>query len=234
LNLSENSLRQEIKYKVFIKDINFFYSWLFTKSLFSKSYQDRNVYSLYFDTANYDFAASNMSGESRRIKFRARWYNNEPDFKNSFTKSDQRFNFELKRKFNNLSDKILFGTYCPSNKESFLLRKQEIKREFEYSLRQNRYNFYLRDSIFTGYSREYYEHCVNKNIRLTVDKNIEYFANGSDLKSNTLSKDYLIIELKFNPKDKIDALNIMKDFPFRQVRSSKYLASLSQVKRVSY
>ena len=49
-----------------------------------------------------------------------------------------------------------------------------------------------------------------------------------------LAKDYVIVELKFHPelRDKVNKL--MEDFPFRQVRSSKFLSSLAQIQRVSY
>jgi hypothetical protein len=49
-----------------------------------------------------------------------------------------------------------------------------------------------------------------------------------------LAKDYVIVELKFNPESRKKVNLFMKDFPFRQVRSSKFLATLAQIKRVSY
>ena len=91
MKLSNDSLRQEIKYKVFFRDISGLYSWLYSSSFFKESYEPRVVNSLYFDTPNYDFAASNMSGESSRIKLRARWH----------SKIDNQFidDFILDRKF---------------------------------------------------------------------------------------------------------------------------------------
>ena len=74
MKLSEDTIRQEIKYKVFFMDVPKLYDWLYRHSFFQESYSSRMVNSLYFDTSNYDFASSNMSGESKRIKVRARWY----------------------------------------------------------------------------------------------------------------------------------------------------------------
>ena len=95
MKLSQETLRQEIKYKVFFKDIPLLYNWIYAYSLFQESYNPRIVNSLYFDTPNYDFASSNMSGESRRIKLRARWYAGIHDnFLDSFLSESQIFNFE--------------------------------------------------------------------------------------------------------------------------------------------
>ena len=65
----KNSVRREIKFKIFIKDIGKFYSWLYN-SPFKKKYDNRGVNSLYYDTINLDFANDNISGISNRIKIR--------------------------------------------------------------------------------------------------------------------------------------------------------------------
>jgi hypothetical protein len=49
-----------------------------------------------------------------------------------------------------------------------------------------------------------------------------------------MAKDFVIVELKFNPNSRKKVNAIMKDFPYRQVRSSKFLASIAQIQRVSY
>ena len=81
MELSKETIRQEIKYKVFYMDMPKLYDWLYKHSFFQESYEPRIVNSLYFDTPNYDFASSNMSGESKRIKLRSRWYS---DLKTNF------------------------------------------------------------------------------------------------------------------------------------------------------
>ena len=49
-----------------------------------------------------------------------------------------------------------------------------------------------------------------------------------------MAKDFIIVELKFHPEQRNKVNKLMKDFPFRQVRSSKFLSSLAQIQRVSY
>ena len=95
--LLKNNIRREIKFKIFIKDIGKFYSWLYN-SPFKKKYNNRGVNSLYYDTINLDFANDNISGQSNRIKIRARWYTeNNGNFLNEFS-NNKFFRFEIKRK----------------------------------------------------------------------------------------------------------------------------------------
>ena len=122
--LSNTTTRKELKFKVFFKDINKFYSWLL-KSSFKKNFYKRGVNSLYYDTPNLDFALSNISGESKRIKIRARWYTKlHEDFSESFVKDNQVFRIEIKRKLNNLSDKIEFSKI--SFKKKIQCRKENF------------------------------------------------------------------------------------------------------------
>ncbi len=237
MKLSSDSLRQEIKYKVFFRDISGLYSWLYSNSFFKESYPPRVVNSLYFDTPNYDFAASNMSGESRRIKLRARWYSEiDSKFIDSFILDSQIFNFEVKRKINSLSDKLNVGKFSYENKDDYYNRMNSIEDSMETICKTNPAlsGFSLMGTVFTSYEREYYELSNDSNLRLTVDKNISYCGSKVPSDPILMGKDFVIVELKFNPNSRKKVNNIMKDFPYRQVRSSKFLASLAQIQRVSY
>ena len=195
------------------------------------------VNSLYFDTPNYDFASSNMSGESKRIKVRARWYGElDKKFLDSFLSNSQIFTFEIKRKINSVSDKLNIGEVTYENSENYLSRVNSIQKSLE-SLVKNQPTlsaFNLLSTIFTNYEREYYELKSDKNIRLTIDKNISYCNSKTPSDLLMLAKDYVIVELKFNPKSRKKVNTLMKNFPFRQVRSSKFLSTLAQIQRVSY
>lgn len=237
MKLSEETLRQEIKYKVFLKDVSKLYAWLYSSSFFKESYSPRNVNSLYFDTSNYDFASSNMSGESKRIKVRARWYSDlDENFLDGFLSDLKVFNFEVKRKINSLSDKLNIGKIKFDKKDSYFGRIESIENELD--LICNNYltlsGYKLLSTIFTNYKREYYELCSNSKIRLTIDKNISYCNSKASSDLLLLARDYVIVELKFHPELRNKVNKLMKDFPFRQVRSSKFLSSLAQIQRVSY
>lgn len=237
MNLSKETIRQEIKYKVFFMDIPKLYDWLYGYSMFQESYSPRMVNSLYFDTPNYDFASSNMSGESKRIKVRTRWYGElDRNFLDTFLSESQEFTFEVKRKVNSVSDKLNIGKVTYKKEEDYLCRINSIQSSLE-SIIKNQPSlaaFNLLSTIFTNYEREYFELKSDSQIRMTIDKNISYCDSKSPSDLLMLAKDYVIVELKFNPKSRKKVNLLMKDFPFRQVRSSKFLATLAQIQRVSY
>tara|TARA_Y100000816_G_C26057968_1_gene555330 strand:- start:216 stop:929 length:714 start_codon:yes stop_codon:yes gene_type:complete len=237
MKLSEDSIRQEIKYKVFFVDVPKLYDWLYRLSFFQETYSPRMVNSLYFDTSNYNFASSNMSGESKRIKVRARWYSElDENFLDGFLSDSKVFNFEVKRKINSLSDKVNIGEIKFDKKDGFLCRVETIQNELSSVC--NNYltlsSLKLLSTVFTNYEREYYELKSDNNIRLTIDKNISYCNSNIPSDLLMLAKDYVIVELKFNPKSRNKVNTLMKNFPFRQVRSSKFLSALAQIQRVSY
>ncbi len=237
MELSKETIRQEIKYKVFYMDMPKLYDWLYKHSFFQESYEPRIVNSLYFDTPNYDFASSNMSGESKRIKLRSRWYSDlKTNFLDSFLLKSQLFTFEVKRKINSVSDKLNIGKVTYDKEEDYLSRVSSIQESFE-SIAMNQpalAAFSLISTIFTNYEREYYELKSDNSIRLTVDKNISYCNSKTPSDLLMLAKDYVIVELKFNPDSRKKINLLMKNFPFRQVRSSKFLSTLAQIHRVSY
>ena len=237
MELSEDSIRQEIKYKVFFIDVPKLYDWLYRLSFFQETYSPRMVNSLYFDTSNYNFASSNMSGESKRIKVRARWYSElDENFLDGFLSDSKVFNFEVKRKINSLSDKLNIGEIKFDKKNDFLCRIETIQNELS-SVCDNYLtlsSLKLLSTVFTNYEREYYELKSDNNIRLTIDKNISYCNSNIPSDLLMLAKDYVIVELKFNPKSRNKVNTLMKNFPFRQVRSSKFLSALAQIQRVSY
>ena len=238
MDLSKNLPRQEIKYKVFYKDLGKLYAWLLNTK-FNKNFDNRNVNSLYYDTPNLDFAADNISGDSKRIKIRARWYSkfNENIF-DSFSKENQSFNIEVKRKRNNLSDKIILSNFFFNTKNTSKERRNFIndKVYFEISKHPELLKLIIRDIIFVGYEREYYENFISSKIRLTIDRNLICSDNHSffNFEKSLISKNYVIVELKFSQDSFQLAKKILNNFPFRQVRSSKYLYALSNYQRFSY
>lgn len=235
--LLKNNVRKEIKFKVFIKDIGKFYSWLLN-SPFKKSYEDRRVNSLYYDTYNLDFANDNITGLSKRIKIRARWYSKyDQNFLNDFCK-DKNFKFEVKRKVNNLSDKVFLLEVSCNKEDTFLKRQNFLKKKLNQAI--SNYSIIskllLRNIIFVGYKREYYQHFFSPNIRLTIDKDIACSISNKlpNTKKSIISNNYFIVEFKFEYNMEKLVTQLLKNFPFRRIRSSKYLYALSRYYRFSY
>lgn len=232
----KNSVRREIKFKIFIKDIGKFYSWLYN-SPFKKKYDNRGVNSLYYDTINLDFANDNISGISNRIKIRTRWYTkNDENFLNEFCKNKY-FRFEIKRKKNNYSDKIFLPKQY-ATKNSVIEQRAFLKKELKNELSKfsELSHLILKDTVFVGYNREYFEHIFLENIRLTIDKDLSCLLCSKvlNIENTKISNNFIIVELKFNQKNENLVKHILKAFPFRQIRSSKYLYAISKYYRLSY
>jgi SPX domain protein involved in polyphosphate accumulation len=234
----KNSLRREIKFKIFIKNQGNLYSWLRNSPL-KKSYSQRQVNSLYYDTPNLEFAASNLSGESSRIKIRARWYNSHPNpnsIHNSFCAPNTLFTLELKRKFNNLSDKIIIAEKFLKKNETFNKRRENLNLLVKEKIKKNPIlvNYLLRDIVFIGYNRNYYEHFECPDIRLTIDKSITCSLSNTSHKAEKISQNFDIVELKYPINHELKAKIMMQNFPARAVRSSKYIYAVSKFHRFSY
>ena len=74
-------MRYEIKVPLdHYYDLNF-RTWKDNLKLVKKTFNDRVIHTVYFDTDNLSSARDNLSGTSNRRKFRLRWYNDEDKYK---------------------------------------------------------------------------------------------------------------------------------------------------------
>lgn len=235
--LNQDSLRIEKKYKVFLKDISKLYGFIYRSSIFTSAYKIRNVGSLYFDTPSYDFAMSNMSGYSQRVKLRYRWYGEcRARILNNFIAPGSNYRLELKRKSNSMSDKLILHEFFG---DSGLEHQQLIKFMTGYVNGNAARNEFIKlgelhPSVLISYDREYFEAFGSPDIRLTIDSNIRYTFPYNFQASGLLSKDFVIVELKFPPSKQKIVEEIASAFGFRVVRFSKYVAGLSKLKNFSY
>jgi hypothetical protein len=198
-------LRREIKYN--FKDYDLFHikKFIISKYNLKKVYQDRYVNSIYFDTSNLKSANDNLSGLSRRKKFRIRWYNND-DF----------FRFEIKKKENKLSKKIIF------EQDNFIKNKVFKSDKIFKLLKQNN----LLEICSIRYLRSYY---MYKDLRITLDRNIIYKSLLNNPKNKIIRSYEKIIEVKFNNyiENSKNLNHLTNDFSILSSRNSKYLNSLN-------
>lgn len=238
IKLEEKTKRQEIKFKIFTRDFPTFAMWL-SQSRFFKCFPDRRVNSLYFDTADADFAYSNMTGQSNRVKVRARWYGNwwagHGSSSRDLTEID--VNLEMKRKVNNLSDKLTFQVNnYPRKTATFTDFSRWIEEQSKTELRKRLpiHANALLGLVHITYYRKYFESRVNNHLRLTLDSNLRYHRHLSGCRPTLLSRDYMICEIKCTDEfSNLDWQDI-KSIPARRVRFSKYLSAMAQLKNVSY
>ena len=209
-----NNFRKEIKIPINKTLDLFFNNWKDQSKNFKRTYEDRSVRSIYYDTPNFRSAKDNLSGISVRKKYRIRWYNDENNL-----------NYEIKLKKNNLGSKILYTSNNSLKNFKKLFSLKNLTHENNISILENVDSFNLEPKLKVSYTRSYYSY--NNLIRITYDRNINYelLKNSYSAKDNT--NDFMnVIELKFNPNDNLLALELIKNSKLVPKRFSKYLRGL--------
>ena len=215
-------MRYEIKIPIlFLDKKNIKDKFLKIKNL-KKHYQDRFISSIYYDTNDLQFANYNIEGISNRYKFRVRWYNDEKNF-----------NYEIKRKFNKLSEKTVYtsGLKIGDNfKDLFSKKNLELNKKINNNEKFIINNFNLSPKLKVEYLREYY--IYNRSVRLTLDHTPTYKNLFNTIKK--IKDSFTVLEIKFEEKDYDIASNLIKLFKISPKRYSKYVKGLSMTNRLNY
>ncbi len=208
---------------------------------FKQIYEPRRVNNLYFDTRSLTSYNDNVNGVSQRFKVRLRWYTQEQ--LQSATKA-QPLQLEFKLKQAQVVSKQIFAF------ENVELNLAKIKPSLTNYIRQVETDQSLltnsllikaglyQPSLVNSYQRQYFL-SANKQVRLTIDWQVEFFA----LKSLNEEKDRffvvkrdqkqvlpgIILEIKADLSADQQVREMAKFFPFNLTRSSKYVMGLQMV-----
>ena len=206
-----------IEVKYFLKYINSF-----------KSYPQRCVSSLYYETYDYSSVKDNISGVSNRKKLRLRWYDDDTspkvEIKNKFSRVGNKKTFLVdlldKEAINTLSvrglNKIIFNHLKKNHNETFLLN------QFVPVLK-----------VF--YERDYYE--TNRGLRITIDKNINFSQvspNQNIHFHRNIKFNKRVMELKFPVDLKSHVNDLIRHLNITPKRNSKFLLGMSKLGYVNY
>ncbi len=191
--------------------------------MFRKTYPDRWVNSVYFDTHDLTAYEENLSGTSSRTKVRYRWYGKilAPD---SGT-------LEIKKKRNNFGWKEKYAVNCSPYIEGATWRKiraliiNQIPSEKKHWLLEN-----PQPVMINRYFRRYYESADHK-IRATFDTGQAVWDQRYHPKPNfkrhaiSLPK-MMVLELKFDRNSRDIVSKILNTCPIRTSRNSKYVNAI--------
>ncbi len=194
-------------------------------ALFSRLYPARNVNNIYLDTTNFDSYFDNVEGATDRIKARIRWYGDLfGDIESPV--------LEYKIK------KGLLG-----RKKNYPLKSLTLDKEFTYSVIKtviensavpDSVNHDIKQSVPTllnRYKREYYS-TGDEKFRITIDSQM-CFSKIHSGHNSFLDFQYhhegVVVEMKYNDNCDNDARNIMKLFPFRMTKNSKYVNGIDML-----
>ncbi len=221
-----NKTRYEIKFIAYENNYHSIINWIKLHELnFSKAFNSRMVNNVYFDNESYNSFKSNIYGDSSRIKFRYRWYGN--------LKNTNKGCFEIKYKRN------LYGWKNKIDMTGLDLEKVGNWKKFCNLIYNNLperekllFKFNSHPKIINQYKRDYFVSNDNK-IRITMDKNHnvydQRYFNYPNFKKKTLTQRFLVMEFKFERKDRLKVEKLMNYIPMRSSRNSKYVNSIRAV-----
>ena len=215
--------RLEIKFVSYASNLHSLLSWIRLHPFgFYSPYSVRQVNNVYFDGHNFTSYMENISGISERTKVRFRWYGGsiEPSVGN----------LEIKRKRNYFSWKLYYkvksSPYIPemgwrSIRENI---KNQISDEGRFWIDSNPFPI-----LINRYQRIYFV-SRNEKIRITVDTNQALWDQRFKSKPNFINKanipDILIVEFKFDRRDREYASKSIQGIPLRVSRHSKYVTGV--------
>jgi VTC domain. len=205
--------RFELKFPIH-KSMNFnFNTWIRSFVNMRETYYQRTVNSIYYDSNNKSSARDNLGGFSNRSKFRLRWYGEGDEISKCI--------LEIKTKKGRVGKKINIPTdkyiYQLDIKNIFNLKNCYFTDKKKEEVLSFLGNIILRPSLKISYLRSYY--MINKQIRITYDKNITY----ENFIFRSKKKDELeVCEIKFLEKDYKYFYNLIKSLPLTNKRFSKY------------
>lgn len=187
-------------------------------AFFKEIHHERYINNIYFDFVNFNNFMDNIDGNTDRLKYRVRWYGQ------LFVEIEKPV-LELKIK------KGLVGTKRNYVLNSFELKKGitsgQIKNVLHESDIDPKVKFAINEQIpvlLNRYKRRYFE-SNDKKFRITIDSE-QSFYKISKFQNNFIQcykdNNNVILELKYNHADEIEAKNIVQHIPFQLTKSSKY------------
>ena len=215
--------RVELKKAYSYKDLDILISKLMNSNLrFYRPYPPRKINSLYFDSSDYSAINESLSGDSLRVKTRLRWYGkyltpNNPILENKFKngiyswKCLQPTNFKY---LDNAKDWFSALKQQDSKKEKCIRQMLPINQQTPVSI--------------VSYYRYYYE-SKDRSVRVTIDKNIEFFdqrtKKAPNLKYSRKINQTIVCEIKIDKKNINKITDFTNEISFQSQRFSKYCES---------
>jgi len=204
-------MRYERKYQVASHDYHRVFDLIMTNPMgFDKAYEDRKVNSIYYDDINYSSYNDNLIGVAERVKYRVRWYGDTLE---------------------KITDPIL-----EKKIKKGLLGSKEYNTLVDFDLSEGSPNLNdmslitnaLSPTILVRYDRSYFE-SYNKKIRATIDRNLEYgIISNNKMLGSFYNDPKVILEIKYDQADELEAQDCMQSIPYRLSKNSKYVAAMAQ------
>ena len=204
-------MRYERKYRIEDRTYQQVYQEIMSNiGVFHIAYPDRSVNSIYLDDNDYRALNDNLSGVSKRSKFRLRWYGE------SIKKIINPI-LEKKIKENQLGYKKLFPLKSIANSP------KQLREIFNIPFLNDES---ISPTVLIKYQRTYLE-SFDQRVRVTVDRNLQYYGmNNYSLDPFPRNDNAIILEVKYNEEIENQISDILQSIPYRLTKNSKYCSAM--------
>jgi hypothetical protein len=192
---------------------------------FHAPFPPRWISNLYFDTHDYGAFAENMSGASSRAKVRYRWYGESrtPDTGALEIKCKRNF-FGWKLRFDIAEKPYRPGIDARSLRRAVLEQLPAVGRKW---LNANPFPVLL-----NRYRRRYFL-SADRLVRVTMDTDQsvwdQRYKSYPNFSIRTMLPPIVVVEFKFDRRDREIASRYMRGMPIRVSRHSKYVSGTSAI-----
>lgn len=223
----QETKRHEIKLVLSDRELSIFNLWRINHTSILQSYDSRVVNSIYYDDDANSSVSDNISGISKRQKFRVRWYGSDISYKPKL---------EIKTRVNKTGLKMNLD-FPEENTAIQTLNLLEIGEAFQLTLRKQFPNFSLNlnPKIQVRYEREYFED--SQGLRVTIDQNINFWdvnRVSKPFSSAIIPYSQNVIEFKFITDSYPMVCDLLRMTNFLPKRHSKYLIGLAKIGQANY
>ena len=225
MSASADRRRFERKYPLTVAGLRDFRWWHRTHGReFARTYDERTIHNVYFDSPDWERHADNLSGTSSRTKCRLRWYGD--------LEAADVVVFEAKHRRNAIGHKDQhalaaagLGLADLPLARLYARLRPLLPGELRLELDQGH-----RPALYNRYRREYY--ATPNGIRMTVDTGIAYApVQGGSLRTlrPIPSSAPTVVEVKYSSDRRVEAEVALRRLPFRATRSSKYVIGVDHL-----
>jgi len=225
--LNINTFRYEKKYVISsIYENTFFFYLNRHPFMFQSAYEDRYVNNIYFDNPSMSSYWDNVTGLSKRVKVRIRWYGDAyGQIKSPI--------LEIKIRDNALGSKVSFKLgEINVNPELTIESIYEQFDRLDISAPIKEFLMTLRMTLMNQYYRKYYV-SKDQNYRVTYDSDLQFTSidnYNNSFKHSIKPTNRRVFEVKFDESMFDNGALISNYFPFRMTKSSKYVFGIDKLK----
>lgn len=184
-------------------------------AVFHGLYYPRQVFSIYYDTPDFDYFQQNLAGQNQRKKVRVRWYDpKEPG---------AALLLEVKVRDGDVMQKITQPIEILSEDSPLEQITEHVRGVLSSFVFESGS---LQPALINSYKRSYFSN-ETLGMRITVDSNLEFYTPSDwERRQVTNHLDATILECKYSIADDPKLVEVMNHIPLRVTKSSKYVTGV--------